>query len=111
MYSSIDDLVVYWYLGIVLTGFVINWILKKVKHLDTTRISFVLEEKEALKSLENYTLNFNDDEMILAKPSRVSLLNKIIIVLLSFLFVFLPLYELIETLRPQDYFFGWSCFS
>ena len=109
--ASIDDMVVYWYLGIVLLGFVINAIVKKIKYSDTSRISLMFEKKEILGNLENYTFNFNDDidELGTDLSSSVSVIHKMILFILSFLIIFLPLYEFIEALRPQEFYVWSSC--
>lgn len=100
--SHTDELVVYYFLGFVVLMLLLNsffvW-LKNSKKKD------LLSKTESV-DLGNYIFNFNMGQ----KEKKFSYFTKTVSISLCILLVLIPLYELIEVLKPQ-YYFVWSCFG
>ena len=104
--SDLDGQIVWYFIAIISSILVLNWIYKTLKSLDgpTETIGLYLEEELVA---ENYTLNFNND---IHQVKKLSVVSKTVLVSLSVLIIMTPLYEFIETLRPTEYVYQWSCF-
>ena len=103
--SDLDDFIITAFVGIVAAIFLMYWViikLKSMKSINTPIFSTELEDQ-----LDNYTFNF---ENTIASKKTFSVNTKIIACLVSFMIVVLPLYEMIETLRPIEMVYRFSCF-
>ncbi|TXG38574.1 hypothetical protein [Seonamhaeicola maritimus] len=107
--SYTDDLITYWFTGIVFGLILLNYLFKWVKSLKRDRIIF--NEDSICKDIDvgNYTFNFenvgNEVETI-----KATLFTKMILFSMALLLVLVPFYEFVETLKPTIAYPFWSCF-
>ncbi|OUS03517.1 hypothetical protein A9Q86_00980 [Flavobacteriales bacterium 33_180_T64] len=106
LYSDFDDLIIFYFVAGISFILFLNWFIIKIKQQKGSSVEKILNFNDKL-NLNNYTLDFNNEIPVLIKPS---LLTKMFLGILSVIIVVLPLYEFIETLRPQEVVANWSCF-
>lgn len=103
--SSVDDFIITLIVGTTAFMFLMKWVIHRLKTKKYNLPSLLSDEVE--NRFNNYTLNFEDNTLD-NKPFELK--TKLIAVLVSLVIIIMPLYELIETLRPQAFYYGWSCF-
>jgi len=106
LYSDIDDLVVYYFVGGVAVFILLYWFVKELKAPISNLTSEPIDLNDELE-LDNYTFNFNTGTSIVKKTSVVT---KITLFVVSMVVVIMPFYEFVATLRPQEYYAPFTCF-
>lgn len=105
IYSDLDNFIVTCIVGTTAMLFILSWTWKKLKSMKSSIDLF--EDHITEQNLENYALSFESNEFAV---KYFDTKTKITSILISLIVIATPLYEFIETLRPQEfYFFGWGC--
>ncbi len=103
--SSVDNFIINLIVGSTAAMFIFKWVKHRLKTKNYNLPSLFSDEVE--NRFNNYTFNFENNSL---KTKPFQLKTKLIAVVMSLIIVIMPLYELIETLRPQAFYYGWSCF-
>jgi hypothetical protein len=102
--SSIDNFIINLIVGSTAVMFLFKWAKNKLKTKNCKPSSLMSDEIE--NRFDNYTFKFENNNLT-TKPFELR--TRSIAIVMSLIIVIMPLYELIETLRPQAYYYGWNC--
>ena len=104
--SDLDNFIITCIVMTTALIFVLKWIKDKFEARKPLLAKFLDEEIEG--QLDNYTFNFENATF---QEKSFDLKTKITVVLMSAIVIIMPLYQMIETLRPPRYFETFSCFG
>jgi len=102
--SDIDNFIIYSIVGTTALMFVVKWAKNKLESRKPLISSFL--ENEIEDHLDAYTFNFQNN---ISDIKMFSFKAKLTSIFLSILLVIVPFYELVETLRPTEFFYWFSC--
>ncbi|WP_299114354.1 hypothetical protein [uncultured Winogradskyella sp.] len=102
--SDVDNFTITFIVVITALPFIFKWAWLRLKS-KTGNITFFLYDEVEYR-FDNYTFNFKNGN---SKVEAFGIKTKIIAAFISSIMVVTPLYEFIETLRPQIEFWGFTC--
>lgn len=106
LYSDLDNFIVTCIVGTTALMFFLSWVKEKFKSMKSSIDLFQDDNME--QNLDSYTLSFENNEFA---DKQFGTKTKITSILVSIIIVAIPFHELIETLRPQEFYFSeWTCF-
>lgn len=103
--SDVDNFIITCIVMATAMMFVLKWVKEKLESRKPLLEKFL--DKEIEDQLDNYTFNFENKTPV---EKTLDFKTKLISVLISLVIVVVPLYEVIETLKPGVFYYGWSCF-
>lgn len=103
--SDVDNFIITLIVGVTALIFILKWAKDKLESRKPLLTKFLDEEIDG--QLDNYTLSFENNEL---NVKTFGFKAKLISILISLIIIAVPLYEVIETLRPQMFLYFWTCF-
>ena len=103
--SDVDNFIINTIVLVTAIMFYLGWVRNKIKSVKNSK-SLILTNNFK-PNLNNYTFNF---DIILIDNKVYNLKTKVASMIIAVVIIVIPLYDLIETLKPQEMFPVWSCF-
>ena len=103
--SDVDNFIINTIVLVTAIMFYLVWVRNKIKSMKNSK-SLILTNNFK-PNLNNYTFNF---DKILIDNKVYNLKTKVASMIIAVIIIVIPLYDLIETLKPQEMFPVWSCF-
>lgn len=107
-----DTSITYWFI-ITVFGYVLtDYFFRKFKYAKRKGVFFNEDTRSQNTSVKEYGFDFQNSEIDsdTLKVKKVSFFTKTILFLFALVIMLVPFYEFVETLRPQEIVYGWSCF-
>ncbi|MFP4845166.1 hypothetical protein [Winogradskyella sp. PE311] len=103
--SDLDNSIITCFVAVIASMFLIKGLKQKLKSIKFSIHSF---QNDDLKNhISNYALNFENNIVVI---KSFGIKTKFTAILVTLIIIVFPLYEFIETLKPQSFIADWSCF-
>ncbi len=110
-YSDFDSLITSWFILLVFGCVFINYFFKKFKFSKRKGVFFNEDTLSQTTNVADYTFSFSNIQIKERElhSKKITLFSRITLILMALILIYVPLYEFIEVLKPEEIIY-WSCF-